>query len=114
MIQIRPKQFLSRTVKKLHASVGRFKILKKLNENVYVINLPKDFGITFIFNVEDLVYYKGLDLTLTTHWLMSLPLSHFLRTPSLLLLPDIHPYTAEKVDKILDDEIISIKDSRTR
>ena len=34
-----------------------FQILKKLNYNIYVI----DFGISFIFNIEDLVNYKSFD-----------------------------------------------------
>ena len=34
-------------VKKLHArSAGLFQILKKLNDNVYVINFSKNFGIS--------------------------------------------------------------------
>jgi len=49
MVQIRLKWFFSRTVKKLHArSVGPFKILNKLNNNTYVIDLSKDFGIGFL------------------------------------------------------------------
>jgi len=60
MVQIRLEQFSPETVKKLHArSVVSFQILKKLNGNTYVIDLPQDFRIRSTFNIEDLVYYKG-------------------------------------------------------
>ena len=48
-------------VKKLHVcSVDPFQILNKLNNDVYVI----DFGINSTLNVEDLMYYKGIDFIL--------------------------------------------------
>ena len=41
MVQIRPKRFPPESVKKLHArSAGPFQILKKLNDNAYIIDLP--------------------------------------------------------------------------
>jgi len=62
MIRIHPKWFPLGTIKKLHAnSVGPFKILNKLNDNTYVIDLLKDVGISYTFNMKDLVDYKGLD-----------------------------------------------------
>ena len=61
MVRIRPEQFPPATFKKLHArSAGPFQILKKLNDNAYVIDLPKIFDISSTFNV-DLVDYMGLD-----------------------------------------------------
>ena len=62
MIWICPKQFPPKLLNKLHTrSAGPFKILNKLNDNTYIIDLPKDFGITYTFNIENLVDYKGLD-----------------------------------------------------
>jgi len=62
MVHIRSKCFPPGTVKKLHAhNAGPFQILKKLNGNAYIIDLPQYFGISFIFNIEDLVDYKSPD-----------------------------------------------------
>ena len=60
MIRIWPKRFLSGTIKKLHTpSASPYKILKKINVNAYVIDLPSNFEISSIFNISDLVAYKG-------------------------------------------------------
>ena len=62
MVRIRSEQFPPGTVKKLHAhSAGPFQILKKLNDNAFIVDLPQDFGISSTFNIEDLVDYKCLD-----------------------------------------------------
>ena len=46
IVWIRPEQFPSETVKKLHGhSASPFQILKKLNDYVYVLDIPKDFDI---------------------------------------------------------------------
>ena len=71
MIWIRPKWFPSGTVKKLQArSAGPFKVLKQMGPNAYVIDLSHDYGISFSFNIEDLVAYKSpianLDTLLTS------------------------------------------------
>ena len=69
MVRIRLERFPPGTVKKLHArSASPFQILKKLNDNACVIDLPQDFDINFIFNIEELVnYIKVLILTLAAH-----------------------------------------------
>ena len=62
MVWIHLEQYLPGTVKKLHArSVGPFKILKKINSNAYVVDLSPDFGVSFSFNIEDMIAYKGLN-----------------------------------------------------
>ena len=60
MIRLRPERFPPGTVKKLHVrSAGPIQILKIINSNAYVVDLPPDFGISYTFNVKDLVSYKG-------------------------------------------------------
>ena len=63
MIWICLKWFTPRTVKKLHTrSAGTFKILTKLNNITYVIDLLEYFEINLTFNIEDLVEYNSPNL----------------------------------------------------
>jgi len=110
MVRIRPERFSPETVKKLHArSAGSFQILKKLIDNAS----SQDFGISSIFNIEDVVDYKGLDFNPnplddeSSHELISERLS----LPSLL---NILPNTVDQIDKIVDNEIITTQNGRTR
>jgi len=62
MVQIYPKRISSGTIKMLHArSTGPCKILNKLNYKTYVIDLLRDYDISYTFNINDLVDYKGFD-----------------------------------------------------
>jgi hypothetical protein len=38
---------------------GLFKILKKINENAYKLDLPVDFRVSPTFNITDLKSYLG-------------------------------------------------------
>jgi len=56
-VRKRLKTFNVGAVKKLYAhSASLFQILK-LNNHVYVLDLSKDFGINYTFNVEDIMDY---------------------------------------------------------
>jgi len=92
----------------LHASsVGPFQILNKLNDNAYVIAV----SISSTFNAKDLVDYKGLDVILLINELSPEPI---FENSSLPPLQDILLNIADKVDKILDDEIIATSDGGTQ
>jgi hypothetical protein len=38
---------------------GPFKILEKVNDNAYKLELPPDFGVSLTFNIIDLTPYMG-------------------------------------------------------
>jgi hypothetical protein len=42
-------------------AAGPFKVLTKINENAYVLDLPAEFGVSTSFNVADLKPYAGED-----------------------------------------------------
>ena len=62
MVQIKPEHYPKGTYKQLHLrSAGPYKVLKKINSNAYVLDLPKDMEISNVFNVEDLTMYHYND-----------------------------------------------------
>ena len=99
-------------VQKLHAcSSDPFPILMKLNDDIYVIDLPIDFGISSTFNIDCLADYKGLINVIP---LVDEP-SHepIFESSFISSLPDILPHTACQVDKFLY-KIITTQDSEIR
>jgi len=42
-------------------AAGPFKVLKKINGNAYILDLPAEYGVSFSFNVADLKPYAGED-----------------------------------------------------
>ena len=84
--------------------------MNKLNFNTYVIDLLKDYDIRYTFNVNDLVDYKNFDCNplIDKHFLKS-----FSESFPLSPLPNTHPITIERVDKILKNETIATKSSET-
>jgi len=57
-IHLRKKRFPSKRKLKLTPRTdGPFEILKRVNDNVYKVNLPKDYGFSATFNVADLSPY---------------------------------------------------------
>ena len=73
------------------------------------IDLPHDYGISFSFNIEDLVAYKSpiaiLDTTFDEPLLN--PIDALIPIPLPLNLPYAHK---ESIDAILDEQIVSTRD----
>jgi hypothetical protein len=49
----------SRKSKLMPRADGPFKIIKKINDNAYKVELPSKFGVSYIFNISDLRLYSG-------------------------------------------------------
>ena len=94
----------------MFAVLDLFKILNKLNCNTYVIDLLRDYDISCTFNVNDLVNYKSFDCSPLIIEPFPKP---FFERPQFTPLPDTYPITAETVDKVLEDEIITTKTGGT-
>ena len=110
MVQICLERFPPGTIEKLHAgSVGPFQILKKLDDNVYIIDFPKDFGIGSKFNVENLVDYKDSNFNPNNPMVDEPESETILESHTLPPLSYISPNTTYEVDKIINDEIIAPK-----
>ena len=50
-----------RRSKLMPRAAGPFKVLTKINDNAYILDLPAEFGISTSFNVADLKLYAGED-----------------------------------------------------
>ena len=75
MIQIRPERCPLETSHKLQvSSVRPFKVLKKIESNIYVIKLSLNFDISSTFDMKNLVIYKNNSLSLI---LLLKPLPHY-------------------------------------
>jgi len=94
LVCLRPERFPPGSFTKLHACrAGPFQVTKKLGANAYVIDLPSDFGISPIFNIEDLTKFKGDVEDITA-----------LPVPAIILVPRVPELTAPR------DEIVAILD----
>jgi hypothetical protein len=50
-----------RRSKLMPCAAGPFKVLQKINDNAYVLDLPAKYGVSSSFNVADLKPYAGED-----------------------------------------------------
>ena len=93
-------------LKKLYArAMGPYTIIRKLGSNTYLLNLPNDMDIIHIFNVEDLLPYRG------TFEPSTLPSSMSAGETSkgAPTMPSLQ-YYKETVDITLDDEFVTSRD----
>ena len=62
MIHLRKNRFPTRTYNKLkERQLETFRIIKKIRDNAYKIELPPDLHIHPVFNVVDLKQYYPID-----------------------------------------------------
>ena len=106
MVRLRPEQFSSETVKKLHVrGASSFKIIKKIGSNAYVMDLPSDFEISSTFNITDLVAYK--EPTRIPNKPFKLELT-FESEPVPKCPPAKMSIKYDQIERMLDEQILSI------
>ena len=60
MVRIRPERIPKTFSKKLYArAMGPYSIIRKMGSNAYLLDLPNDMDISPVFNIEDLLPYRG-------------------------------------------------------
>ena len=110
MVPIRPETIPKTCSKKLYARVmGPYSIIREMESNAYILDLPNDMDISPVFNVEDLLPYRGTFEPSTLPSSMSAGgVSKDAPTkPSL-------QYFKETVDIILDNEFVTSRDGEFR
>jgi len=61
-VHLRKDRFPEQRKNKLQARAdGPFKVLRKINDNAYEIDLPSTYGVSTSFNVADLSPFFGLE-----------------------------------------------------
>ena len=64
MVRLRPERYAPGTTTKLHArSAGPFRVLSRIGENAYVVDIPHSWGISSTFNVADLALHQAPPLS---------------------------------------------------
>ncbi|RVW78808.1 Transposon Ty3-I Gag-Pol polyprotein [Vitis vinifera] len=95
MVRLRPERFHPSTYQKLQAKkAGPFRVLKRLGENAYLLELPSNLHFSPIFNVEDLHIYHGHHNDISEQLDLQLP-------PTLSPRPEI--------EYVLDDQLVSTR-----
>jgi len=101
LIRWRPKRFPQGSFTKLHARfAGSFRVTKKLGADVQVIDLPSDFGISPVFNINDITEFKGDTVELPT-----ILTTEELQAPTLHIPKNIDP--RDEIASILDHQFVT-------
>ena len=110
MVRIRPERIPKTFSKKLYArAMGPYSIIRKMGSNAYLLNLPNDMDISHVFNVEDLLPYRGTFEPSTLPFSVSAGKASK-GAPTMSLLQ----FSKETVDTILDNEFVSYRDGGFR
>ena len=89
--------------------MGPYSIIRKMEYNAYLLDLPNDMDISPVFNVEDLLPYRGTFESSTLPSSMSTG-EVSKSTPT---MPSLQ-YFKETVDIILDNEFVTSRDGGFR
>ena len=110
MVRIRPKRIPKTFSKKLYArAMGPYSIIRKMGSNAYLLDLPNDMDISLVFNVEDLLPYRGTFEPSTLPSTMSASEARKC-APT---IPSLQ-YSKETVDIIIDNEFLTSRDGGFR
>ena len=105
MVRLRPERYAPGTAMKLHArSACPFRVLSRIGENAYVVDIPHSWGISSTFNVADLASHQAPPLTSDGEPLPTGPFSErefAMESTPPILPPDWH----ERVEEILRELI---------
>ena len=79
MVYLRRERFPTRTYHKLkYKKIGPWKILKKINDNAYEVELPSGLDISPMFNIFDLYTFHGDDTSVEKEdevdWTQTMPI----------------------------------------
>ncbi|XP_026398103.1 uncharacterized protein LOC113293826 [Papaver somniferum] len=70
MIHLRKERFPTSTYNKTKMKkYGPFKILKKMSDNAYVVDVPSNWNISNIFNFQEIFIFHGENEVLSNHQL---------------------------------------------
>ena len=89
--------------------MGPYSIIRKMGPNAYLLDLPNDMDISPVFNIEDLLPYRGTFEPSTLPFSVSAGEASKCAPP----MPSLQ-FSKETVDTILDDEFVSSRDGGFR